>query len=77
MSAIDDDAQATGGGVRLVACPDDTYRLTIDGVTLALAEAQLALLGRAIHVMARRRPALLQRLIAETVADDSRPDDVD
>lgn len=69
------DGNRTGDGdvpVRLVLCPHGAYHLNVGGVTLHLTEAELALLGRAIHVMAGRRPALLEKLIAGAVGDDPR-----
>jgi hypothetical protein len=66
---------AAGGGsdgslaVRLAPCPQGGYCLTVGGATVCLSEAELALLGRAIHVMAGRRPSLLEKLIAETIGD--------
>lgn len=59
-----------GAGVRLVHCAHGAYHLTVGGVTLHLTEAELALLGRAIHVMAGRKPALLEKLIAGAVGDE-------
>ena len=67
-----DEAVSPGAGgdappVRLQPCGDGGYRLTVGGVTLCLDEHELALLGRAIHVMAGRRPGLLEKLIASAV----------
>lgn len=62
--------------VRLQPCGDGGYRLTVGGATVCLSEKELALLGRAIHVMAGRRPGLLQELIASAVdGDDGRRSD--
>ena len=66
----DSEGCAGGEAVRLERCADGAYLLTVGGVTLRLAEAELALLGRAIHVMAGRHPSLLQRLITEALGDD-------
>ena len=62
---------AERGPVRLRPCGDSGYRLTVGGATVCLSEDELALLGRAIHVMAGRRPALLEKLIAGAVDDRS------
>ena len=59
--------------VRLQPCGDGGYRLTVGGATVCLDEHELALLGRAIHVMAGRRPGLLEKLIAAAV-DDAAPE---
>jgi hypothetical protein len=79
MSAQTDDAaggtpeaSGTPGPIRLALCPYGTFHLTLGGVTLHLTEEELAMLGRAIHVMAGRHPTLLQRLIARTLV--SAPD---
>jgi hypothetical protein len=61
---------AGGTGVRLMHCPHGAYHLTVGGVTLHLTEGELALLGRAIHVMAGRKPALLEKLIAQSIDDE-------
>ena len=61
-----------GGAVRLVQCAHGAYHLTVGGATLHLSEAELALLGRAIHVMAGRHPALLEKLINAALGDDAR-----
>jgi hypothetical protein len=74
MDAGEDRAADGGASVRLVHCPHGAYHLTVGGVTLHLTEAELALLGRAIHVMAGRKPALLERLIAQSI-DDERGDE--
>ena len=72
----DGDPDRTHGGgdpIRLAICTDGAYQLTVGGTSVRLNEADLAMLGRAIHVMAGRRPALLGKLIAATLGDD--PDD--
>lgn len=58
----DDDAQTTKALVRLMLCPHGTYFLSIGNATLHLNEAELGLLGNAIHEMASRQPPLLARL---------------
>ena len=56
--------------LRLSRCPHGVYGLAVGDVTLRLTEDELAALGRAIHVMAGRHPALLGKLIAAAVGDD-------
>jgi hypothetical protein len=70
MGAGEDETADGGAGVRLMHCPHGAYHLTIGGVTLHLTEAELALLGRAIHVMAGRKPTLLEKLIARAIDDE-------
>jgi hypothetical protein len=60
-----------GVAVRLQPCQDGGYRLTVGGAAVCLSEDDLALLGRAIHVMAARRPGLMGKLIAGAVDDAS------
>ena len=62
---------ASGGGraVRLLRCGHGGYHLAAGGVTVQLSEAELALLGRAIHVMAGRHPSLLRRLLDAALGD--------
>jgi hypothetical protein len=72
MCAAAGDASDRGATVQLAPCPRGCYDLTVGGATLHLTETELALLGRAIHVMAGRKPSLLEKLIAETIADEIR-----
>ena len=54
---------------RAYFCGCGRYHLTVGPVTLNLTESELVLIGRTVHAIASRRPALQARLTAALEED--------
>lgn len=57
--------------VRIVRCAHETNYVTLGKVTLALSDAELVLIDRAIHKLAQQHPALQQAVLEGLCANNA------